>query len=190
MPSNNSQTDCNLPMLAEVSGKLPEIQHVMRSGRILPTQPGTKYPAVRSVIKGATRDIGVAIRGEREWPGCDWACRIDHPRLIVLDMEGPRNRNGLASMQELVNRYGPLPDGPFVATPSGGKHRWFLLPENLPFVFSNWCGVLPGIDESIKQFRLVEQQLDDRLQNIIFVFPDQIGFPAEILQVVIDSDVA
>jgi hypothetical protein len=104
-----------------VSDELPGILHVLRYGRILPTKPGTKRPSLRSVNKSATCSVEVVNTWRSEKPGCGWGCRISHPRLIVVDLEGEAKGDGLATIRKLVSRYGPLPEGPVVTTPRVGS---------------------------------------------------------------------
>jgi hypothetical protein len=71
--------------------------------------------------------------------------QIDHPRLIVLDLGNESRGDGAATIRRLAEDHGPVPGGPAVETPSGGRQLYFLLPENFTGVIRNWTAVLPGI---------------------------------------------
>lgn len=146
----SNKTHCFERSSAELPEELAGLLHVMRYGRILPIYPLTKKPWLRSVIKDATYSIEVINEWVEKKPGCGWGCRIDHRRLIVLDLEGPAKGDGLATMRELVSRYGPLPKGPLVRTPSDGEHRYLMMPEGSPTILKNWCGILPGLDVRVR----------------------------------------
>lgn len=61
--------------------------------------------------------------------------------VIVLDVDGPE---GLATLAELQEQNGPLPDGPIAETGSGGRH--YLMRAPTGSVIKNKVKFLPGLD--------------------------------------------
>jgi hypothetical protein len=127
----------------------------MRYGRVLPVRPGEKKPALRRAKPGATRSVDQITKWMDTKPGCGWAFRIDHRRLIVLDLENESRGDGAATIRRLAEERGPLPSGPVVETASGGRHLYFLLPENFTGTIKNWTAVLPGIDIRVNKGMLM-----------------------------------
>jgi len=61
--------------------------------------------------------------------------------LVVLDID-PRH-GGEASLEELIEKHGALPDGPVCITGSGGQHYYYQWPSELDL---RSRPILPGID--------------------------------------------
>jgi Bifunctional DNA primase/polymerase, N-terminal len=65
---------------------------------------------------------------------------------IALDLDVKNGKDGIGSLQEWEHFEAPepLPRGPMVATPSGGLHLWYELPEGRDLRKRD--GWLPGVD--------------------------------------------
>ena len=69
------------------------------------------------------------------------AVLLEHFRLLVVDPDVKGKHNGLEAWGALCAEHG-LPDGvPVVTTPSGGRHYYFKIPDELHF--GNGRGTLP-----------------------------------------------
>lgn len=59
-------------------------------------------------------------------------CSFDeHHNLLILDIDCKNGAKGFESLQKLEDIYGPLPETATVHTPSGGEHRYYLVPKSL-----------------------------------------------------------
>ena len=120
-------------------------------GRLIPLNPGTKKPWVRSYADASNHPAQLA-KWARTKPNCDFGLVIDADDLIVLDCEGPGKGNGRRSIDWAeVDAGKRLPDGPVATTPSGGEHLYFRLPAKYIGKIRNWTRVLAGLDIRIKK---------------------------------------
>ena len=109
---------------------------------------GQKKPA-REGWQRTVWDLGMLEQALQE-PKCfgyGLTLPKDDPRRLVdldLDDGGEGLQPGQAPWQERLvaveNEYGALPKTKTTETPSGGEHRWFLWPGNVPLPGGSWNG--------------------------------------------------
>lgn len=104
-----------------------------RGFRLFPLSPLSKIP-----LKGtagcteATSDPGKLTRWYEANPKINWGIaggRIEGNEddyLIVIDVDTKEGKNGGAELDDIIAKYGPLPDTLKVKTCSGGYHFYFL----------------------------------------------------------------
>ena len=92
---------------------------------LLPIHPGTKRPLDGQGLKHATLDEDQID----EWCSreADFAVACQASGMIALDVD-PRH-GGDTSWQDLIARYGPLPEHPTQRTRGGGWHHCFAAPK-------------------------------------------------------------
>lgn len=99
-----------------------------RNWHVFPCRAGDKRPATRRGFKDATTDKTQVIAWWRENPGANVGVATGAVSgLVVLDID-PRN-GGDASLRELEERHGRLPDTPQVLTGGDGRHFFFMAPK-------------------------------------------------------------
>jgi Mrp family chromosome partitioning ATPase len=110
---------------------------------VLALMPGSKAPAGGHGFKDATTDPEV-IRGRfAATPGAGVGIHPGPGRLLVLDIDDKRGKDGLGSLARLEAQHGELPATLRQKTPSGrGFHLFFGLPEGLEVGnASPWSGI-------------------------------------------------
>lgn len=111
---------------------------------VFPTGPDCKRPVNRHGCHGATTDSADIERLWREYPGGNLAVATGAASgAFVLDVDVKSGADGLATLAALEARHGNLPTTWTTATPSGGRHFWFVQPERR---FKNKVGFAPGLD--------------------------------------------
>ena len=105
------------------------------------TQSG-KHPWTRHGLYDASNDPAVIAEWVVNHPTCNVAVRTgDVSNFIIIDTDA--KHGGLATLGELQQRYGPLPETLTARTGGGGQH----LALRVPFPVRNTAGVLgPGVD--------------------------------------------
>lgn len=99
------------------------LAYAARGWHVLPLRPGTKVPATKHGFKDAATDA----KAIRRWsPDANVGIATVASGLLVLDID-PR-AGGDATLTELESEHGLLPETLAVATPSGGRHYYFLAP--------------------------------------------------------------
>jgi hypothetical protein len=119
--------------------------------KIIPLRPGTNIPSYDLLGSGWHYD-SVGVRNPRkiiEYWQLDPAANVgvvNRGRFLILDLDNkPGMPRGVDSIMDLMDEYEPLPDVPWVRTPSGGIHLYFTLPEGEPpLPIAN--GYLRGVD--------------------------------------------
>jgi hypothetical protein len=103
--------------------------------------PG-KHPLTQHGFKAATTDIHMINGWLKSWPNANWALRAGpETGFTVLDID-PRH-DGFASIDQLQQSRGALPDTLRSATGGGGRHLFYDSGEHkIPSV----RGWMPGID--------------------------------------------
>jgi hypothetical protein len=111
--------------------------------RVLPIEPGGKRPLLADWPKLATNDPETIAGWLEEHAGANLGVATGVPSgFFALDVD-PRN-GGDDALDSLTAEHGDLPPTPQAATPSGGTHYLFALPD---FPVSNSAGKLgPGLD--------------------------------------------
>jgi len=109
---------------------------------------GTKKP-LETGWQSKVWDLGVMAATMRQRPNCiGYGITLpkDDPRRIVdLDIDdgaegpgdGPTWQERLAAVEA---EFGTLPETKTTLTPSGGQHRWYVWPEDVPLPTKSWHG--------------------------------------------------
>jgi putative DNA primase/helicase len=93
---------------------------------VLPLRPRAKAPLTRHGYKDATTDKRTVLSWWARWPNANVGIATGaRSGVVVLDID-PRN-GGLESLQELMDRHGPLPQTPSAETGGGGLHYYFAV---------------------------------------------------------------
>jgi hypothetical protein len=102
--------------------------------------PG-KHPVTRNGLKNATNDrsklVEAGFNGGNQNIGI-----LTGGDLMVLDIDA--KSGGLITLDDLIKKYGALPNTPKVKTGGGGYHFYFRTPIGL--TIKNRANVLPGLD--------------------------------------------
>jgi hypothetical protein len=122
--------------------------HSVRRGRCTCGNPDcakiAKHPCIKDWPVAATTDEAQIREWFRQSPyanvGIATGAESD---LIVLDLDRKGERDGFASLRELEQVYGSLPDTLFVQTGSDGGHRYF---RSTGLANRSRGGIRPGID--------------------------------------------
>ncbi len=102
----------------------------------------TKHPRTRNGLHAATTDPTTIAAWWNHWPLANLAIRTGGAAgIVVIDVD-PRH-GGDRSLDQLVERHGPLPATRAVRTPSGGIHLYYQTPEPVPTTAGR---LAPGID--------------------------------------------
>ena len=92
-----------------------------------------KTPKGGHGCKDATCDCGIVKRWWDRWPDALIGLRTGTASgVFVLDIDVKNGGEGFASLEALEEQYGPLPATLTVKTPSGGEHRYFMMPQTDP----------------------------------------------------------
>lgn len=102
-----------------------------------------KHPRTRNGLKDATNDADQIARWWQEWPEANVAVATGASRLVVLDVDVRKEKDGQASLRALESEFGPLPDTLVSRTGGGGWHHFFRAPH--PPV-GDRVGIRPGLD--------------------------------------------
>jgi len=118
--------------------------YAIRGLRVLPvdptiTDPGIKRPLITEWQTYATNDPVQMNRWWDRWP--DAAIGIVTDGLVVLDVDA-HGDDGHASLQALIEEFGPLPDTLRAMTPRNGVHYYFHFAGEACKVL----GFRPGLD--------------------------------------------
>src|SRR5579859_3683088 len=109
---------------------------------VFPIAPDTKRPAVKCWQDVATTDpkqIRTWWMANPEY-NIGWVPAKSGEFIVDLDCKRA-DVNGLTALEALEAKYGKLPDGPVIVTPSGGQHRIFK-----GVMRTEAGGIAPGID--------------------------------------------
>jgi putative DNA primase/helicase len=91
---------------------------------VLPLRPRSKVPLTRHGYKDATTDERTILSWWTRWPNANVGVATGAASgVVVLDVD-PRH-GGLESLQELLDRHGPMPQTPIAETGGGGLHYYF-----------------------------------------------------------------
>jgi hypothetical protein len=107
------------------------------------SSPG-KHPRTKNGFKDATTDEATIREWWRKWPNANIGIATgSESGLFVLDIDP--EHGGEQSLQQLKDKYGPLPETARVRTGSGGWHYYFRYPAGLRLPNSS-SKLGPGID--------------------------------------------
>jgi hypothetical protein len=86
-----------------------------------------KHPRIQGGLRAATTEEAQVRQWWGRWPDANVAVRTGTVSgLVVLDVDPDHGGND--SLERLLHRFGPLPDGRLVRTGSGGCHFYFAHP--------------------------------------------------------------
>ena len=124
---------------------------------LVPLEPRDKKPALEDWNR---TPISSPADLEKWWPadgtekfgiGIRTGDTLDGRRIVVIDLDvkPELGLDGLESLRDGEEAFGPLPDGPRATTPTGSEHLWFTIPAEVHVPTS--AGSLkhfglPGID--------------------------------------------
>ena len=115
--------------------------------RVFPICPRSKMPLVgKGGFHNATTDQFQILGWWKRWPHAmiGVACGGAN-RLVILDIDVKDGKNGLQNLRRLEVRYGKLPIGPVLKTPSGGLQMLFTAPPGVRII-NNASQFAPDID--------------------------------------------
>jgi hypothetical protein len=117
--------------------------HYARLGfAIFPVAGDCRTPLVKRGLYGAATTEAEVRRLWSSRPDGNVSCACGPTGVLVLDVDN-KGADGLATLAELVRRWGKLPPTWRTRTPSGGLHIWFKAPAGR---VRNRVGFLPGLD--------------------------------------------
>jgi hypothetical protein len=109
---------------------------------IFPLRPREKRPATTNGFKAATTSVAQIEKWWRASPAANIGVALGAAsKLLLLDLDF-RN-GGPADRDEVVRRFGAIPNTPEVATGTGGRHIYFRLPPDVTRVPAR---IGPGIE--------------------------------------------
>jgi hypothetical protein len=100
----------------------------IRGLRIFPVEPGGKLPLVKEWQRRATTNEEQIHRWWERWPQANIGFATGGS-MMVVDVD-PRH-SGDASLTQLIEAHGPLPETLEVKTGGGGTHIYFDVPEGV-----------------------------------------------------------
>jgi len=68
----------------------------------------------------ATSDLDTLAQWAREYPDCGWYAVTGPSRIFALDVDAPPKKDGIAALQALTAKHGPIPERPMIRTGGGG----------------------------------------------------------------------
>jgi len=134
---------------------------------VLPLEPGSKrLPEIGGInyssatTKAATVDRWFGIDGKYRGFNLGMGCGAGKVMALDIDAKPVKGTTGIKELKKILDKEGPMPDGPIQITPSGGFHHIFLWQENAA---SSSSKVANGID--------TRGGVVDRCTGHIVVFP-------------------
>jgi Bifunctional DNA primase/polymerase, N-terminal. len=113
---------------------------------VFPCNPD-KTPRVSHGCKDASCDCDTIQRWWNRWPDALIGLRTGTASgMFVLDIDVKNGGEGFASLAVLEKQHGSLPPTFTVTTPSGGEHRYFVMPETDPPLGLSSGKLGPGLD--------------------------------------------
>jgi putative DNA primase/helicase len=117
--------------------------HVIPLAPALAGGDGGKIPLLKGGAHAATDDQLQLLAWWSTYPLANIGVAAGpQSNLFVVDLDQKDGKPGWESLATLEGRYGPLPAGPRVRTPTGGMHFYFLFDPRM----RNAVDALPGID--------------------------------------------
>jgi len=116
------------------------LDYAARGWPVLPVAPDEKKPLITDWPNRATTDATRIKKWLRKWSDANIGILTGNG-VIVLDVDDHDGRGvGAASLQALVNEFGPLPETLAAKTPGGGQHFYFIGDS------ATRKGFMPGLD--------------------------------------------
>lgn len=96
---------------------------------VFPVAADCRVPMVEHGVHEASSDPAVIRGWWRQHPSANIAVAAGVPSgVLIVDIDAKDGKDGFASLQRMVEKYGPLPVTPRSSTPSGGAHLYFRYP--------------------------------------------------------------
>lgn len=146
MPAANSNLQCALEYAQQGLRVFP-LFYVLKDGscscRPRPNHPCKrvgKHPTTKNGVQDATTDEETIRRWWTETPWANIGLATGHNGLIVVDIDDGDlkkdgkvigKKTGSASLQALIDQYGPLPKTRTIQTGSGGRHLYFASTQEI-----------------------------------------------------------
>jgi hypothetical protein len=127
-----------------MSGELlgAALTYGLRGWRVVPLEDDGKAPRIKRWQLKASSDPATITGWWEKWPNANVGVAAGAASgIVVLDVDGDE---GEATLAELEDKLGPLPETLEVATPSGGRHLWFQHPGG--HVPNSASALGPGLD--------------------------------------------
>jgi hypothetical protein len=129
------------------------LAYAERGWAVFPVPPGTKksYKSGKrhgGARWGATKDLDQIRRDFTRWPKANIGIPTGAENgFWVLEADTPKGHDvdGIASLQALVTKHGPLPETRLVESPSGSLHYYFKCPDGIT-IRNSMSAIAPGID--------------------------------------------
>lgn len=153
--------------------------------RVFVLPPLTKIPHGKGWPSQATDDAELIESWFEALPDSNVGLVIG-PNVAVIDVEGPKKkreeaRRGLAELSDIEEAVGPLPPTVTVCTPSGGLHKYYLLPAGLvinrkaKLLGANGVELRTGINFVLIPPSHIDYVEDDHRNYGNYVFADGLG---------------
>lgn len=119
--------------------------HDLLPGRVFQIPAGTKKATLKDWPNVASADPDQVDRWANAAPESNWGF-VPDSGFFVLDIDRKDGKDGFAKITELEAEFGALPDTLTATTPSGGQHRYFRNPGNLPVKSQSDAAGYAGVD--------------------------------------------
>ncbi len=143
------------------------LYYVSQGIPVLPLEPGSKrLPEIGGInytsatTKAVTVDRWFGKDGKYRGFNIGMGCGAGRVMALDVDAKPVKGTTGIRELKKILDKEGPMPDGPVQKTPSGGFHHIFLWQENAA---SSSSKVANGID--------TRGGFSDRCTGHIVVFP-------------------
>ena len=110
-------------------GEKTVLSWTTRGWRVFPCAPKEKNPLIKGWPEKATTDLTTIERWFKEFPNANWGIATGKlSNLLVIDIDV--RDGGYATWKSLVDQHPETQETFTVQTGSGGKHLYFLYPED------------------------------------------------------------
>ena len=117
-----------------------------RGWPVFPVKPKQKIPRIKEWQKVATIDPNIVRGWWTQWPNANVGIATgEGSNLVVLDVDVKDGKCGDESLAELERQLGDLPTTVEVVTGTGGRHIYFIYPNNSE-IRNSASQLGPGLD--------------------------------------------
>jgi hypothetical protein len=163
------------------------LAYVLRLGLAVVPMARDNRPLAARGVHDASTDPEQIRAWWLQWPDANIAAAMGRG-VFCIDVDTKNGRDGRATLAELEDENGKLPDTPKSRTPSGGAHLYFKTPDRK---LTNRVDVLPGVD--IRTVGGLATLPPSRKNGVAYTWtthPTKVGFaeaPAWLLDLIIPS---
>jgi len=123
------------------------LAYAKRGIPVFPCDPKTKAPLTQKGFYDATTDPEKIRTWWKRWSNAIIGIPTGRASgRFVIDVDIKHGKNGFETLAALEAEYGPLPETLTAVTPSGGEHRYFLMPDTDPLLGNTASSLGPGLD--------------------------------------------